>query len=547
MVMGTGKRGRPTQPTVKRHIRGGLGCEYRIAWMLRINRLYGDDQSLSVGKKFARAFRGGSWDREVDGSQITHWEKLDQIPGYEVIRRYEELLGLPRNSLIAVADVVYHDKRGTPGSPHLKRPPDPYGIRRAGLGDVVDRALSTDAMNGDDWDALTANLDATRTVLPASDPGWPAVVERLAQELLLAEHIHWAQRNEAMVRFVGDPSSTSMVIAVCDALSADSRNQVSSELLGLLEITPHPDAMAHLIRQVSTPVNEVARRGAWWAAAEKTGRGHLRTPDLIALAKHARRLLAGYEGHPDCRSAAANVLYQLHAVTPALFKSLRLNESDASVRNVLTGGRIVAVTDASVTVNRIAEVVLGQMSSGHLSTDPILAELLGDALFDPQVTARLGALSLIRVTPYRKPTANVLAMELGGKDARSNPDLFASMVRALAFLGTPTHRQHLEKIALATDGFAPRFRATVIHSLAHCGESDSADEVWTALIVRHLMNQSNPMEKHIADGLIYALGIQRRFGSLRRLVANPAMPGPVRAAASWWLNLPEHVLRSTSR
>lgn len=543
-----GRRGRPTQPTVKRAIPGGLGCEYRVAWMLRVNRLYGEDERLSVGSVFARAFRGGSWGRDVDGPQINRWELVKQHARYPEIRRYEELLGLPRNALVAVADFIYRETRGTPGPPHLRRPLDPYGIRLAWLGDLTDRALSTDSMDGDDWDTLTADLDAVRSVLPVKDPGWVDIVERLAMELVISEAGQWVQRNEAMVRFIGDPVTTPLVIAVCAGLSSDPRSQVASELLGMLEITPHSDAITHLVRGISAPANELARRGAWWAAAEKTSRGHLRPSDVIRLVQHARSLLSGRGGHPDCRSAAAHLLHQLpHVVSPALMKSLRLHEADDTIRNVLTSGRIVGTHAAAVTVKRIADAVLGRMPRERLSADPVLAELLGDALFGPTVSPRLSALTLMRATPYRIPVAEVLSMELDRQAVRADPELSAGIVRAVTYLGSPAQRQPLERLALAADRLSPRSLAMVIHALAHCGGSDSSNEIWGALIARHLLSRAGPPNPHVADGIVYALGIQRRFASLRGLYLSPAVPGPVRAAASWWLNLPEHVLRSTAR
>ena len=75
---------------------GWVGCEDRIAWLLRVNRIYGRDEQLSVGTEFARAYRGGVAQRSVDGTQITRWELARQRVGYTPIRRYEQLLGLRR-------------------------------------------------------------------------------------------------------------------------------------------------------------------------------------------------------------------------------------------------------------------------------------------------------------------------------------------------------------------------------------------------------------------------------------------------------------------
>ena len=72
--------------------RGWLGCENRVAWLLRTNRLYGADPRLAVGANFARAFRGGCTRRSVDGAQVSRWERVVQPTDYQVLARYEELL-----------------------------------------------------------------------------------------------------------------------------------------------------------------------------------------------------------------------------------------------------------------------------------------------------------------------------------------------------------------------------------------------------------------------------------------------------------------------
>lgn len=40
--------------------------------------------------------------------------------------------------------------------------------------------------------------------------------------------------------------------------------------------------------------------------------------------------------------------------------------------------------------------------------------------------------------------------------------------------------------------------------------------------------------------------MSRRPDLLPRLLAEPDLPAPVRTAAHWWLNLPDHLTRSAS-
>src|SRR5262245_33127294 len=120
--MASQRGGRRPEPTPSTSIPDGwVGCEDRVAWLLRINRIYGPDEELAVGANFARAFSGGPVPRSIDGAQVTRWERASQRAAFQVIRRYEEVLNLPSNRIVAVADVLYRETRGAPGRSYLDR------------------------------------------------------------------------------------------------------------------------------------------------------------------------------------------------------------------------------------------------------------------------------------------------------------------------------------------------------------------------------------------------------------------------------------------
>src|SRR5437868_11236884 len=98
-------RGRPPRQARRTMRRSGwYGCEEIVAWLLRVNRLGGRDEEIARLTNFAAAFQGGCWPGPVSASQISRWETAAARAGFTVLRRYEELLGLPHGRLSAVAD-----------------------------------------------------------------------------------------------------------------------------------------------------------------------------------------------------------------------------------------------------------------------------------------------------------------------------------------------------------------------------------------------------------------------------------------------------------
>src|SRR5215472_1488069 len=92
-----GRPPRQVRETIRRP--GWYGCEQVVAWLLRVNRLYGRDEKLASLRNFAAGFQGGSWPDPASTSQISRWETAAARAGFGVLRRYEEMLGLPYGRL----------------------------------------------------------------------------------------------------------------------------------------------------------------------------------------------------------------------------------------------------------------------------------------------------------------------------------------------------------------------------------------------------------------------------------------------------------------
>jgi len=77
----------------------------QLGWLLRVSRRFSPDEAMHSGRTFARAFATGA-SQTLAPSQITRWETGELLPTRETIRRYEQLLGLVPESLVAVADTM---------------------------------------------------------------------------------------------------------------------------------------------------------------------------------------------------------------------------------------------------------------------------------------------------------------------------------------------------------------------------------------------------------------------------------------------------------
>ncbi len=213
--MSSDAQGRPPRE-VRQTIRrpGWYGCEQVVAWLLRVNRLYGRDEKLTSLKRFTAAFQGGSWPDPVSASQISRWETAAARAGFNVVRRYEEMLGLPYGRLLAIADWAYRKASDAAGSPVLHRgldPADPHMHDRTH--ELLDQALSAGLMTGMDWDELTSHLAALPTAFLHPRAAWADLAERLLAELLISDGSAWLFRTEALARLMGHPRAGSPIIA----------------------------------------------------------------------------------------------------------------------------------------------------------------------------------------------------------------------------------------------------------------------------------------------------------------------------------------------
>lgn len=509
-----------------------------IGWLLRVNRRFGPDEALHSGRTFARAFAtGGS--QPLAPSQITRWETGELLPARGAIRRYEELLGLTPESMVAVADAMMHSAadgaylRGGPEGEHDRD--------RDRLYDLLDRVTQADELSGADWSVLT-EIIAARPQLELYPPRlWQDITDRLLDEMVDAVGVEWLQRQTAMSRLIRHPAAGRHAVARCIVHADDPASLLIVEPLSLLGETPEPMANRYVLQQLERPDGERALEGALQAAIQKVSQLHFQ-------GEESARLMASVTALMNDPATGSGLL----ALTVEVGRRLSRQPTYASVvprrlpaaslaHHVWTSRRLAERTIAQSTSARIALGVQSRLSPKTEGMDAMLAALTEEALFLPDPDRSFAAAMLIGATPYRIPFTRMLLDEVKVDLARQRGTYpLASALRVLTLLGADSHRPLIHDL-LTKRGASDSVRQSAAWATPFCSGRFS-EAIWLQILAVQLAAwQRNPNTTNgsVLHGLTFAIGTERQPGLLAAIRENPAVPHTVRAtAASWLLRIP---------
>ncbi|MEV0732610.1 hypothetical protein [Polymorphospora sp. NPDC050346] len=534
-------------PEPPSHRRGGQpSLADRVAWLLRSNRLLDPHQRWTRAKTFAAAFHGGSWSSHTTESRISRWETAAVRPTHRAVARYEELLDLPAGTLTAVIDTLH--RYATPpghGAPALARHLPAADEAAGRIDDLLDRALSTAIMTGQQWDELSALVSAAPNLIISPRSARAALTERLLTEMIVAHGLSWQQRFEAFNRLIAHPSCQRAAVAACAGLGADRENQVFIETIGALDGSAHPDASRHVLAQLHQPTNDRAFLGALLACVRKIRFGHFTADQLTDLTALIVELVREPAHRAEAQPLAAALLRhapQLHR--PGMQAALRrAATADRTVGEAVATGQLAAPQTARVVVTRVVNTTTATLP--HDPANDMFPTLVRELLFHPLSDIRLYTAMLIAATPYREPPARALADELAGIRAPERLELNGCIIAALRALGGAEQRPLVERITVGS-GIPGPLVVLATHAIGHLG-GHSDDRYWAAAVDHHnrlWRRHRDPLHESALRGLVYGLGIARRQALLSRLRDDPAAPQPARGAAAWWLRLPQHVTAS---
>jgi hypothetical protein len=480
-------------------------------------------------------------------SRISRWETAAVRVPYLAVRRYEELLQLPAHWLVVPIDAISRYSASMPGAvPLLERRwhrNGPAMLRRIdGLLEVVQ---SDDLVTGAQWDELTALLaEAPQILLPRGT--WAYLAERLLAEMIVADSMAWAQRYEALSRLLAHSLGQQPAVAACASLAADHTNQVFVETVSALDASPHPDAAAHVLKQLINPTNDRAQYGALLACVRKLRFGHFTEPQVRRLVPIVTDFAAVEAHHEDNRLLAAELIRRIPADLPA---DVRRRLRHAASPSAAPGGAATEFGPRRALAERIANTtVAGTAKEIPRFPDTLLPDLIEEMLSSPVFDVRLYAALLLFATPYRAPLATALATELSKQVSNGGIEVTRALLEALRILGSDKQRPLVERLTVAA-GLPASVTLSATSAIGHLGGS-SPDHYWAHAIDQHVHHWSqtrSAVSSSAVEALIYGLGITRNDVLLQRLRSRSDLPSAARSAASWWLNLPSSVYRSANR
>jgi hypothetical protein len=520
----------------------------QVAWLLRVNRIFGANGQFTKGVVFAAAFPGGCWSGSADVSKISRWETGHIRVPYLAVRRYEELLGLPANSLVSTIDTICRYLSGN-GDFFVSTRNQGKDLDAVidDLEVVADKALSGGLMTGVEWDALNNALGAELRLVVIPRSAWAEISGRLLSEMVIADGLAWTQRFEALNRLLAHPMGQRAAIDACASLGSDRASQVVVEAVSALDGSGHRDASRHVLSQLKDSTSGPAFYGALLACIRKIRFAHFTDTELRVIGTVVADLLTGPCRHDDAQTLAAELFRQLPTgLRVGAGRQLQKEKAvGGSVKEVLATGRL-ATAGAAVIAGRVADSVIAEMADRATSfRDKTLRVLIDDVLFSPVLDVRLYTAMLIQATPYREPLARSLTAEMAKPETMRRADLAATIVGCLRIIGGPEERPIIERLILAS-GMPPSVTAAAAHAIGHIGGT-STDPYWSKAIGHHSLlwhRHGSPAVETVLRDLIYGLGMSRNETMLARIREDASLPWPVRSAASWWLGLPRRTYES---
>lgn len=449
----------------------------------------------------------------VTPGTVSRWEAGILAAPHSAVRRYEDVLELEPNSLVAVLDTMNRywsaERRS---EPTLTRPPH-REVNDPRLDVLLAAVADEGAMTGHDWDDLTAAL--------AADPGiylsrrtWARMTERLLSEMRIADGLNWHRRFEAFNRMMAHPAGQAAAIDACVTFGRETIGQGFVEVVSVLDNTGHADANSGILTQLENPSNPAAQLGALRGTIRKLKAGHFTPTQRRRIVELTRELPQG--------PAVAAVQRALTGSPPAPKSADTLRREE-------------------IVVSRIVNLCLGRLDQPlH---DPILPVMVADMLFHPLSDAQLIATTLLAATPYKPALARALAIELtSGRTIPDQPAWAADLLSALQLLGGPAERRLAERLVMA-EGVPTEVAQSAAFALAHIGGSTSPT-YWLAAIERQANRWRRDKSQGCSDvleGLAYGAGTTREWLAVRAIRDDTTLPAKARGIAGWWLNLPGEV------
>lgn len=375
---------------------GAIDPWARVGWLLSTSRSLHPDLFRRDVLTAALRERGVT----ADLSRVSRWEAGRQVVPISVVLGYEELLGIPRGTLVAATRSLL---RASVRAVRVAWPPaKPQPDHNATTAPLLDRATSGQHLTGADWLFLAMELERLgEVILPTLT--WKTLCDRVVDELTGATEHDLACRYEACVTLIAHPSGGPHLTGAIEGRLGDPDLRWATMLTSLLQYTSSVAATELLMGALESGSIAMAT-AAELAVAEKMSRRHF---DEVTLSRIEQRVRTALLSDGARRLATINAVH--HLPEPHLSRLLAaVPDPRLRRRLMLTRARHDLVDpQISTSISRnVARRIEANTHHSNVEPDRLLHRLVRESLFHPHAARRQLACWLLLVSRYRDRTAD---------------------------------------------------------------------------------------------------------------------------------------------
>ena len=516
--MSAGRRGRPYQvPEDRTSLRAStIDVDARVGWLLLMSRLHHRNAELAPGGPFMAAL--SELGLQADRSAVSRWESGKMQPRFSVITAYERVLELRQGQLSTVVNALrraYSPEGQRAWAPVLDPQSEAFHLRLDHLLDI----LLSDKATGPDWTEFGYFVSAP-DMLYLHGSVWRELTFRLVDQMARSVGLAYLQRFETIRILLEHSIAQSWLLRAAGDYLSDPSVQIVNDPVGVLEISPAPEAAAVLLEKFVQTESESVFEATVAGIAYKVGMGQFSAADLdrieatlMRAMRHRKREIGGLEEVMVAMPEAAQ---------NRLMDASRGLRGHQDLATVAAHGEWVRPDTAKRVSQQLADQVRSKLPSAALYDEDLMTpRIIREALFSARGEHRHHASLALLGSPFRKHLAAALADQIDAS-AWEDPAV-PRMLRLLRYLAGREQEADLLRWIPRADDLVVR---EMVLTLGHLPAS-GAD---LGVLVERLKGDSSMLDRAI----LYGLGM-RQDRSLVGLANDPRHPASLRSAAAWWL------------
>jgi transcriptional regulator with XRE-family HTH domain len=516
--MSAGRRGRPYQvPEDRTSLRAStVDVDARVGWLLLMSRLHHRNAELALGGPFMAAL--SELGLQADRSAVSRWESGKMQPRFSVLTAYERVLELRQGQLSTVVNALrraFSPEGQRAWAPVLDPQSEAFHLRLDHLLDI----LLSDKATGPDWTEFGYFASAP-DMLYLHGSVWRELSFRLVDQVARSVGLAYLQRFETIRILLEHRIAQSWLLRAAGDYLSDPSVQIVNDPVGVLEISPAPEAATVLLEKFVQTESESVFEATISGIAYKLGMGQFSPAEMDRIESTLMRAMHHRES--ELGGLEEVMIAMPQAAQNRLMDASRGLRGHQSLATVAAHGEWVRPETAKRVSQLLADRIRAELPSAALYDEDLMTpRIIREALFSARGEHRHLASLLLLGSPFRTYLAAALTEQI---DASTWDDPAVSrMLRLLRYLAGPEQEPTLLRWVVTADDEVIRDIALTLGHLPPSGADLS-------VLVDRLKGDNSMVDR----GVLYGLGM-RQDRALITVANDQARPAVLRNAASWWL------------